>query len=362
MRLPLSYSFRNLWTRKLTTILTATGMALVVFVFAAVLMLAEGLRKTLVETGSPDNVVVVRRSADSEVVSIVQRSEAAIIETQPEIAQDTEGKPLAAREVMVLMALPKTGTTATGNVPIRGITEISLRLRPQVKLVSGRILKPGTSEILIGGSIAKRFKGTGLGQTLRFGVRDWQIVGIFDAGRTGFDSEIWADGDQLMNTFRRPVYSSLILKLRDPVRVRQPQATARIQPPTDGGGQEGNPVLRRPVGDHGAIHSHSGPVHDHHLFHGGHDRRHGDHVRRRGQPHHRDRNPPGHWIFSERAFWGLSCWKPCSWGRWEGDLGLLAASGMQWVTISTINWQTFSELAFSFVLNGRSPWKPSALP
>ncbi len=144
MRLPLSYSFRNLWTRKMTTILTATGMALVVFVFAAVLMLAEGLKRTLVETGSPDNVVVVRRSADSEVVSVVQRSEAAIVETQPEIAVGSGGKPLVAREVMVLIALPKAGTKATGNVSIRGITEISLLLRPQVKLNSGRFIKPGT--------------------------------------------------------------------------------------------------------------------------------------------------------------------------------------------------------------------------
>jgi hypothetical protein len=109
MRIPFSYSLRNLWTRKVTTLLTVSGMALVVYVFAAVLMLSEGLRKTLKDTGSFQNAIIVRRSADAEVMSLVQRSEAAIIETQPEIAQDQTGAPLISREVIVLVALPKTG-------------------------------------------------------------------------------------------------------------------------------------------------------------------------------------------------------------------------------------------------------------
>jgi ABC-type lipoprotein release transport system permease subunit len=351
MPLPLSYSFRNLWTRKLTTILTATGMALVVFVFAAVLMLAEGLRKTLVETGSEDNVVVVRRSADSEVVSIIQRSEAAIVETRPEIAGDEAGRPLAAREVMVLIALPKAGSQAVGNVPIRGITETSLRLRPQVRLVAGRFLKPGTSEILIGGSIAKRFQGTGLGENLRFGLRNWRIVGILDAGRTGFDSEIWADADQLMNTFRRPVYSSVVLKLRDrrsfdPLKKQleaDPRLTVIAKRETRFYADQSEIMARfiRILGLSltvifsvgamiGAMVTMYAAVANRTIEIGT--------LRALG--------------FHRGSILGAFLIEALLLGTLGGLLGLVAASGMQWVTISTINWQTFSELAFSFVLNG----------
>ena len=220
MNLPFSYSLRNLWTRKMTTILTVSGMALVVYVFAAVLMLSEGLQKTLQDTGSFQNAIVVRRSADAEVMSILERREAAIIETQPEIALNDKGEPLLSREVTVLVALPKIETNQAGHVTIRGVSDNAMVLRPQIKLVSGRLFIPGTSEIIVGSNIAKRFKGTGLGQTIRFGLRDWLVVGLFDAGQTGFDSEIWTDVDQVMNTFHRPVYSSLVLKISDQASFR----------------------------------------------------------------------------------------------------------------------------------------------
>src|SRR5512137_1065498 len=107
MAVPLSYSMRNLWKRRLTTILTVSGMALVVFVFAAVLMMAAGLEKTLVETGSDDNVVVIRKGSASEVMSGIDRSQAAIVEMLPQVAVGSDGKRLSAREVVVLIALPK---------------------------------------------------------------------------------------------------------------------------------------------------------------------------------------------------------------------------------------------------------------
>ncbi len=218
MGVPFSYSFRSLWTRRLTTVLTASGMALVVFVFAAILMLAEGLRKTLVETGSSDNVVVIRRSSGSEVQSGVDRSQASIVETQPEIAIGGDGQPLLAKEIVVLISLPKRGTDKESNVIIRGIGAGSLALRPQVKLLEGRMPRPGSLEIVAGRSVSGRFKGAGIGETLRFGMRDWRVVGIFDAGSTGFSSEIWGDVDQLMQTFRRPVYSSILFRMPDPSR------------------------------------------------------------------------------------------------------------------------------------------------
>ena len=215
MGLLFAYSFRNLLTRRLTTFLTATGMALVVFVFASMLMLADGLEKTLVETGSFDNVVVTRRSSGSEVQSGIDRLQAAIVETQPEVAIGVNGRSLLAKELVVLIVLQKRGTDSPANVVIRGISESSLALRPQVTLAAGRMPKPGSSEIVVGESVAKRFKGVELGATMLFAMRPWTVVGIFDAGNTGFSSEIWGDVDQFMQAFRRPVYSSVIFRLRN---------------------------------------------------------------------------------------------------------------------------------------------------
>jgi putative ABC transport system permease protein len=215
MRIPFSYSVRNLYTRRLTTVLTASGMALVVFVFTAILMLAEGLQKTLIDTGSPDNVVIIRKGAGAEVQSGVDRYQASVVESEQEVAIGSDGKTMLAKEVVVLITLPKRSNNKPANVVIRGIGEASAGLRPQAKLAEGRLPKRGSSEIVAGVSVAKGFKGGSIGDTLHFGMRDWTVVGIFDAGNTGFSSEIWGDNDQLMQAFRRPVYSSVIFKLRD---------------------------------------------------------------------------------------------------------------------------------------------------
>lgn len=216
MKIPLSYTLRNLWTRKLTTLLTAGGMALVVFVFSTVLMLEEGLRKTLVETGSYDNVVVIRRSAQTEVQSAIDRAQAALIESQPEVAYGADGERMVSKETVVLVNLNKRDTDKPANVMVRGVASRGLTLRPQVQIVAGRMFRPGASELVAGRNAAERFKGAGIGETLRFGQREWQVVGTFDAGKSGFDSEIWGDADQLMQAFRRPIYSALVFKLNDP--------------------------------------------------------------------------------------------------------------------------------------------------
>ena len=207
--IPISYSLRNLWTRKLTTALTAGGMALVVYVFAAVLMLDAGLRQALVSTGQADNVVVTRRAAASEVQSGVERAQAALVESQPEVA-------LASKECVVLIAQPKRAGGTVSNVTVRGLSPAGVALRPQVRIAAGRMFRPGSTEIVAGKSIAERFAGTGLGERLRFGGRDWSVVGVFDAGGSGFDSEIWGDVDQMMQSFRRQAYSSVVARLADP--------------------------------------------------------------------------------------------------------------------------------------------------
>ncbi|MFM9913658.1 MAG: ABC transporter permease [Methylophilaceae bacterium] len=213
--IPFYYTVRNLWTRRLTTALTAIGLALVVFVFATSLMLAQGLEETLVDTGSFDNAVVIRKAAGVEIQSAVERGQAAIIESQPQIANNAEGKPIASKELVVLIVLGKRGTDKPSNVVIRGVTTMALTLRPQVKLVQGRMFRPGTSEIITGNGLVRGFNNTAIGEHLRFGQRDWTVVGVFDAGKSGFNSEIWGDNIQLMQAFRRPVYSSVIVRLND---------------------------------------------------------------------------------------------------------------------------------------------------
>lgn len=213
MIIPLNYSIRNLWTRRLTTFLTAGGIALVIFVFSAVLMLANGLEKTLVGTGSDKNAIIVRQGAESEFMSMLDRNAVNIIKSQPEVAVDPEGKRLAASEVVVLINLPKRGTNKPSHVQIRGVAPESLTMRPQVRLAAGRRWREGLSEVIVGREVAERFQGAGLGETVRFGMRDWTVVGIFDAEGAGFESEIWVDAEQLVQAFRRPVFSSVTVRL-----------------------------------------------------------------------------------------------------------------------------------------------------
>jgi len=181
-------------------------------------MLAAGLEETLVGTGQPDNVMVIRRGSQTEVQSGVDRPSAAIVESLPDIATGADGKKLISKEPVVLINLPKRDSGKPSNVVIRGATPAGLELRPQVKIVQGRMFQPGTSEIIAGKSIAGGFRGAALGETLRFAQRDWTVVGVFDAGRTGFNSEIWGDAEQLLQSFRRVSFSSAMFKLADPSR------------------------------------------------------------------------------------------------------------------------------------------------
>ncbi len=212
---PFSYIARNLWVRRVTTALTAGGMALVVYVFATVLMMSEGIRATLVATGQPDNVMVLRKGAGAEINSGIERGQAAVLSTLPGIATDALGRPLISAEPVVLISLPKRSNGKPSNVTVRGSSDIGLQLRPGLRLVEGRMFRPGTSEIIVGQATAAGFAGIDIGASLRFAGRDWVIVGRFDAGRSGFDSEIWGDAEQMLQAFRRGANSVVVLRLAD---------------------------------------------------------------------------------------------------------------------------------------------------
>ncbi len=216
MHLLFGYSYKNIIARKLTSLFSMLGVALVVFVFAAVLMLSHGLEQTLVDTGSDDNVIVIRRASQTEVQSILPRDIANIVKADPAIAHDTAGAPIFTNEILVLINQPKRNSNEPSNVPVRGVTPMSLKVRPTVNIVEGRMWHEGTSEIIAGAKVAKTFQGCGLGETVRFGMRDWTVVGIFEAEGSGFESELWGDVNQLMDAFGRPVFSSLTMQLKAP--------------------------------------------------------------------------------------------------------------------------------------------------
>ncbi|MBP0634575.1 ABC transporter permease [Cupriavidus sp. AcVe19-6a] len=230
MAIPLTYIARNLWARRLTTALTAGGLALVVFVFATMLMLDAGLKKTLVTTGERDNVVVIRKGAETEIQSAVERGQASILEMHPAVAMTGTGQPMASREAVVLISLTKSSTGQPSNVVIRGISPLGMDLRPQVRLVAGRMFRPGSAEIIVGSSIAGGFAGVRIGEHLRFAQREWTVVGHFDAGGSGFDSEIWGDVDQLMQSFRRNAYSSMVVRLANPTLFERFRADIDVDP------------------------------------------------------------------------------------------------------------------------------------
>jgi ABC-type lipoprotein release transport system permease subunit len=355
MAIPLSYSMRNLWKRRLTTILTVSGMALVVFVFAAVLMMAAGLQKTLVETGSDDNVVVFRKGSTSEVMSGIERGQASIVEMLPQVAIGGEGQRLLAKEVVVLIALPKRGTGKTSshsNVVVRGVQEASIPLRPQVKLVAGRMFRRGSSEIIVGNSIAKGFKGVGLQGTLNWGMRRWTVVGIFDAGNTGFSSEIWGDVEQVMQAFRRPVYSSLIFRLNNPAAFPAAKTAIETDPRLTLEAKREKryyldqsemmakflrilglsltvifsigAIIGAMITMYSAVANRIGEIGT---------------MRALG--------------FRRRSILAAFLAESLLLGVIGGSAGLFFASFMQFITVSTVNFQTFSELAFKFTLTWR---------
>lgn len=232
MKIPFTYTWRSLWARRLTTVLTLGGITLVSFVFSAVLMLSNGVENALVETGSPDNALVLRKSANSELVSQIERDAGNLIKAMPEVALLPDGKPFASTETFIIINLSKKGSDEMGNIAVRGISPEALQLRPQVSLASGRWFSFGTQEIVVGSNIAEKFQGCETGQKIRFGEADWTIVGVIDGGGTAFDSEIWGDVEQMMPAFGRPVFSSLLFRLKSPEQFESAKTRIEQDPRT----------------------------------------------------------------------------------------------------------------------------------
>lgn len=352
MAIPIGYIGRNLVARRLTTTLTAGGMALVVYVFATVLMLSAGLQKTLVATGEDDNVVVIRRGSQTEVQSGIARLQAGVVESLPQIALSGDGRPLISKEPVVLISLPKRSSGKSANVVIRGVTPAGLILRPQVKLVEGRMFRPGTAEVIAGRSIADGFQGAGFGETLRFASRDWKIVGVFDAGHTAFDSEIWGDAEQMLQAFRRTGYSSLLFRLNDPSQFDAVKSAIENDPRLTLEAKrekrfyaEQSEALSRFISYLGTsisiIFSFGAVIGAAITMYASVASRTGEIGTLRALG------------FSRGAILTAFLLEALLLGLIGGVVGLIGASVMQALTISTTNFQTFAEIAFSFTLTPR---------
>lgn len=349
MAIPLQYAIRNLRSRKITSAMTAGGMALVSFVFAAVLMLAEGLEQTLIETGSPENVIVLRGSSETEVSSIIEREAAGIIEIQPETALDDAGEPLAAKELLVLVTLSKKASNKPTNVMVRGAGKQSLFLRPQVKLVSGRYPLPGRYEVMVGSGVSHALRNGELGSKLHFALIDWQVVGIFDAGKTAFSSEIWADCEQLMSAFRRNAYTSVVMKMQDQgllgsLKARlegDPRLSIQVKRETDFYRAQSEVMARfiRILGLATTIFFSMGAI----L---------GGMVTMYSAVANRTREIGTMRALGFSRFDILTAFliESLFLGIIGGLVGILVSSLLGFITISTLNWGTFSELAFGFKL------------
>ena len=214
MGLELSYNLRHLATKRVSTLLTLGGISLVVFVFVATLMLAAGLENTLGSTGSFKNVIVIRNGAQNEIQSGINREHANIIISEPEVARVTD-RPLATLDTVIVMSLKKRDDGQPSNVNIRGVSGVATTVREGINVIAGRAPAAGAREVMVGKAIQRKFAGTDIGQSIRLVGTDWPIVGIFDAGNSGFSSEIWGDVDVLMPSFKRDRFSSVTFRLAD---------------------------------------------------------------------------------------------------------------------------------------------------
>jgi putative ABC transport system permease protein len=214
MAIPLGYNVRSVGQRWTSAVVAVLGIGGTVGVFVAMLALANGFRATLVASGSPRNAIVQRAGADSEMVSAVTLEQVRVIEDAPGVARDARG-PLASAEVVVIAGFKLRSSGTVANAQVRGVSDRALQVRDNVRVVRGRFFRPGLAELVVGRNAIGAYRGFELGSTVRFGGGTWNVVGVFDAGGTAFDSEIWCDANVLNQVYKRPgnVFQSVTARL-----------------------------------------------------------------------------------------------------------------------------------------------------
>jgi len=214
MAIPLAYNLRSLRVRWTSTLVAVLGITGTVGVFVAMLALARGFKATLVSSGSPSNAIIRRAGATSEMESAVTLDQVHVIEDMPGVARKGS-EPLVSPESVVVAAFPLKATGTDANVQVRGVSPRVLEVRDQVKIVAGRFFRPGLDELVVGRNVARTYAGFDLGSTIKFGGGTWTVVGVFDAGGSAFDSELWADADVVKQVYKRSpnIYQSVTARL-----------------------------------------------------------------------------------------------------------------------------------------------------
>src|SRR6267154_5633515 len=220
--IPVIYNLRSVKARWTSAIVAVLGIAGTVGVFVAMLSLARGFSATLVASGSNDNAIVMRAGATSEMMSGINLQEVKILQDAPGVARGADA-PLVTSEVVVVAPFPLRATGTNANVQVRGVSANVLTIRTNVKIAQGRIFQPGLAELIVGKNATNSYSGLTVGNTVNFGGGHWQVVGVFDAGGSAFDSEVWCDARVLDDVYKRPsnVFQSVTVHLTSPDALQQ---------------------------------------------------------------------------------------------------------------------------------------------
>jgi ABC-type antimicrobial peptide transport system permease subunit len=213
--IPLKYNIGNLTARRVSTIMTVLGIGVVIAVMISMMALQNGVHSAIVSSGSKDNLMIMREGAEAELSSWVTKDAFRIIRALPGIAKDSSGAPMISPELVIIFKIPKKDDPKGSNVLMRGVTSEAFAMRPYVKIVEGRTFRPGLNEIIVSRRIRDRFVNTSLGDTFQFGSQKYNVVGVFDAKGTAFDSEMWCDSVFLGQARKREAYSSVVLRPED---------------------------------------------------------------------------------------------------------------------------------------------------
>jgi putative ABC transport system permease protein len=218
--IPLKYNVRNLLVRKVSTGMTVFVICLVVTVFLFVLALWQGVSRTLTVNASERNVLTMRVGSQSEMQSVITRDSAELIRSLPGIERNAKGEPFVSPELLTLINIPRFDGKSS-NIQVRGIAPIGFEMRPGVKIVAGRMFRPGTNEAVVSENLAGRFADMGLGATIKAGSYRWTIVGHFDASGSAYESEIWTDVQDLQQQAKRQIFSTVFVRTSDPDAARR---------------------------------------------------------------------------------------------------------------------------------------------
>ena len=222
MAIPFVYNLRSMRARWLSAIVAVVGIAGTVGVFCAMLALARGFHATLVTSGSPQNALIRRAGSSAELDGSVSLDQVKVIEDAPGILREN-GQPLVSPEAVVIAGFNLRTTHTNANVQVRGVSEETLKVRPNIKIIEGRFFQPGLAELVIGKNVESTYEGLEFGKPINFGGQTWNVVGVFDAGGSAFDSEVWADSRVLNQVYKRPenLYQSVTVRLDSPAAYNQ---------------------------------------------------------------------------------------------------------------------------------------------